>query len=185
MIGNHSYQWWIFPFQMCSIPMYFCLIAPLLREGKLRRGMFDFMFSYNLLGGFISFFEPSGLIHDYLFLTLHAFVWHMSLIFLGVYLGFSGKAGCEKKDYKSATVTFLGLCAVAFLINVALWNVSGGEVNMFFIGPANSSLAVFKVIAERCGWYVSTLLYIPCVCLGAYLTFLPFKMGRQRLKAMP
>ena len=27
-IGDHTYQWWIFPFQLCSVPMYLCLIAP-------------------------------------------------------------------------------------------------------------------------------------------------------------
>ena len=47
---------------------------------------------------------------------------------------------------------------------------------MFFIGPKNSSLVVFKWIAENFGWYVSTLLYIPSVCLGAYLIFLPVKI---------
>ena len=26
VIGNCSYQWWIFPFQLCSVPMYTCLI---------------------------------------------------------------------------------------------------------------------------------------------------------------
>jgi hypothetical protein len=46
---------------------------------------------------------------------------------------------------------------------------------MFFVGPSNSSLAVFSWISETFGWYVSTLLYIPSVCLGAYLFFLLFK----------
>ena len=48
-IGNHSYQWWIFPFQMCSIPMYLCIIAPMLKPGKVQKAMYDFMMIYNLL----------------------------------------------------------------------------------------------------------------------------------------
>ena len=35
-IGDHSYQWWIFPFQLCSVPMYLCLIAPFLKKGKVQ-----------------------------------------------------------------------------------------------------------------------------------------------------
>jgi hypothetical protein len=44
---------------------------------------------------------------------------------------------------------------------------------MFFVGPSNSSLAVFKDISQKFGWYVSTALYIPTVMLGAFLVFLP------------
>lgn len=32
-IGGGTYQWWIFPFQMCSIPMYFGLLAPAFKKG--------------------------------------------------------------------------------------------------------------------------------------------------------
>ena len=49
---------------------------------------------------------------------------------------------------------------------------SVGTINMFFIGPANSSLFLFSDIAKNCGWYVSTAIYIPTVCFGAYLLFL-------------
>lgn len=173
-IGEGSYQWWIFPFQLCSVPMYLCLIAPLLKPCKLSHGMYSFMMIYNLLGGFMAFVEPSGIVHGYWTLTLHAFIWHMLLVFVGLYIGFSGRGGWETKDYWIATKTFLGLCVVAFAINLLFWDVSEGTINMFFLGPKDSSLAVFKDIAKNFGWYVSTALYIPAVCLGSYIFFVPF-----------
>ena len=173
-IGEGSYQWWIFPFQLCSVPMYLCLIAPLLKPCKLSHGMYSFMMNYNLLGGFMAFVEPSGIVHGYWTLTLHAFIWHMLLVFVGLYIGFSGRGGWETKDYWMATKTFLGLCVVAFAINLLFWDVSEGTINMFFLGPKDSSLAVFKDIAKNFGWYVSTALYIPAVCLGSYIFFVPF-----------
>lgn len=179
-IGNETYQWWIFPFQLCSVPMYLCILAPLLKPGKVRTGMYNFMMIYNLLGGFMAFVEPSGLSHPYWTLTLHAFVWHMLLVFVGLYLAFSHRAGYTMRDYCWATATFLALCFIAFGINVLLWGVSGGTVNMFFVGPANSPLIVFETIAKRFGWYVSTILYIPVVCIGAFLFFLPFHIVGKR-----
>ncbi len=179
-MGEVGYKWWIFPFQMCSVPMYLCLIAPLLGKGPVAKGMYNFMMIYNLLGGFITFFEPSGINHAYWGLTIHAYVWHMSLVFVGLFLNFAGFGGRTMKDFRSATVTFVALCAVAFCINLACWDVSGGDINMFFVGPANSSLVVFKDIAQHCGWYVSTLVYIPAVCLGAFLIFLPFHLLEKR-----
>ncbi|MBQ6568701.1 MAG: YwaF family protein [Clostridia bacterium] len=181
-IGHGSYQWWIFPFQMCSVPMYLCFIAPFLKKGAVQKGMYNFLVFFNLMGGFISFFEPSGLIHEYWTLTIHAFLWHMSLVFLGLYIGFSKRAGSEKKDYLTACAAFVGLCIVAFCINLIFWKVSEGTINMFFVGPANNSLIVFKTIAEKFGWYISTLLYIPAVCLGAYIFYLPFHLFSKRAK---
>ncbi len=178
-IGEWGYKWWIFPFQLCSVPMYLCLIAPLLKPGRVSKAMYNFMMIYNLLGGFITFFEPSGINLSYWGLTLHAYTWHMTLVFVGLFLRFAGFGGRRMQDYWMASATFVALCAIAFCINVLLRDVSGGDINMFFVGPANSSLVVFKDIAERFGWYASTLLYIPAVCLGAYLIFLPVHLREK------
>ncbi|MBQ8497909.1 MAG: YwaF family protein [Clostridia bacterium] len=172
-IGNGSYQWWIFPFQLCSVPMYLCIIAAFLKPGKVQSGMYHFMTTFNLLGGIMAFIEPSGIVHKYWTLTLHAFLWHMALIFIGAYLIASGRFAKTRKDYVSAMIVFLVLAAFAFSINLIFWDASGGSINMFFVGPKNSSLIVFKQISEKFGWYISTLLYIPVVCLGAFIVYLP------------
>lgn len=172
-IENNEYAWWIFPFQLCSVPMYLCLIAVFLKPGAVQNGIYGFMTTYNLLGGLMAFIEPSGITHKYWTLTIHAYLWHMMLIFVGIYLIFSGRCAKTKKDFFHAAATFLVLCAVAFCINLIFWDASGGTINMFFVGPRNSSLAVFKDIAKKFGWYVSTALYIPAVTLGAFIIFLP------------
>ena len=172
-MSDNSYVWWIFPFQLCSVPMYLCIIAIFLKPSPLRNGIYGFMTTYNLLGGIMAFIEPSGITHGYWTLTLHAYIWHMLLIFIGIYLIASNHFAKTRKDYLHATVTFLVLCCVAFSINVIFHDVSDGTINMFFVGPSNSTLAVFKDIAEKFGWYVSTALYIPTVMLGAFLVYLP------------
>lgn len=168
---GEGYPWWIFPFQLCSIPMYFCIIIPFLKKGKLQRAMYNFTVVYNLLGGAIAFIEPSGLLHGHWTLTMHSLIWHMILVFVGLYIGFSGHACSEKGDYKSATVTFLVLCVIAFAINCIFRRVSRGTINMFFIGPSVSSLIIVKQIGEMFGWYVGTLCYIPAVCLGGFAVY--------------
>ncbi len=179
-IGNRSYQWWIFPFQLCSVPMYLCLIAPCLKAGKVQQGMYNFMMTFNLLGGLMAFIEPSGIVHEYWTLTLHAFIWHMLLVFVGLYLGFSNRGGKTMKDYRLAIITFLALCVIAFTLNLCLAGVSQGSVNNFYIGPSLSPLAIFKDIAKNFGWYICTILYIPVVSLGAFLLFLPFHLHHKK-----
>ena len=171
-INSDEYSWGIFPFHLCSVPMYLCIIVPFLKNKKMQNGIYSFMMIYNLLGGFMAFVEPSGILHSYVTLTLHASLWHMTLVFIGLYLIASNRGGRTIKDYWASTIIFLILCVIAFLINLIFWDVSNGDINMFFVGPRNSSLIVFKQISERFGWYVSTILYIPTVCFGAYLIFL-------------
>lgn len=172
-VEDNAYAWGDFPFQLCSIPMYLCLIAPLLKPGKVQKQMYTFMVLFNLLGGAIAFTEPSGLFHGYWFLTCHALAWHMFLVFIGLFICFSGRAGYEKKDYWGAVKLFVILCAIAFLINWGAQSFFDAKINMFFVGPGDSTIVVFKQISQWFGWYVSTAIYIPAVCLGAFLIFLP------------
>ena len=172
-INDNCYAYNIFPFQLCSVPMYLCLIAAFLKPGKVLDGIYGFLTTFNLLGGIMAFIEPSGINHKYWTLTIHAYLWHMMLVFIGFYLIASGRFLKHTKNFFYATATFVVLCAVAFGINLLFWDVSGGTINMFFVGPRNSSLFIFKDIAKNFGWYISTLLYIPVVTLGAYIVFLP------------
>lgn len=169
VIEDNAYSWGDFPFQLCSVPMYLCLIAPWLKPGKVQRGMYSFMVLYNLLGGAISFAEPSGLLLDHWFLTLHALVWHMLLVFIGLFICFSGRGGNRRSDYWPATWTFIALCGVAFGLNCFVQFGLGEHMNMFFVGPGNSPIVVFKQFSEWFGWYINTPIYIFAVCLGAYL----------------
>ena len=171
-LNDHRYYWGEFPFQLCSIPMYLCMVVPFLKPGKLQRSLCSFMVLYNLLGGAISFAEPSGLLHEYWFLTMHSLAWHMILVFIGLLICFSKRGGNQQGDYAGATWVFLGLSVVAFILNLLVQTLAHEHMNMFFVGPGNSPLAVFSLFSEWFGWYVNTFIYLFAVSLGAYLIYL-------------
>lgn len=178
--GDRSIVWYAFPFQLCSIPMYFCLIAPFLKEGRLKNAMYCFMSTFNLLGGIAAVIEPSGVFGDCLMLTIHSCIWHMSLIFIGLYLVASGRGVKCIKDYRASVITFLVLCGIAFSLNVIFGEVSDWSINMFFVGPSRTTLVVFSTIYDKFGWVVSTALYIPVVCLGAYVIYLLIRLYQKK-----
>lgn len=180
VLCDGSYPWWIFPFQLCSIPMYLCLIAPFLKAGFVRDCLYNFMLAFNLMGGFVAFLEPSGLLHEYWSLTLHAFVWHMTLVFVGLYLGFSRRAGRKLTDFRYAVLCLLMLSLIAFGLNVLLSAPSKGTANLFFVGPGPSPIVVFKDISAACGWYVCTPLYLLALCIGGFLFYAPFCVIGQK-----
>lgn len=181
VVGGGQYQWWIFPFQLCSVPMYLCPLAALLPECKARKAIYDFMLSYNLMGGFVALLEPSGLVHEYWTLTLHAFVWHILLVFLGLYLWLSGRAGRSIRDFRYPAALYMVLAVVAFIFNITLAGPAKGDINMFFVGPRTSPIVVFETIAQNFGWYVCTPLFLFASSVAAFVIFaLMCKIGNAK-----
>lgn len=177
-INNETYAWWIFPFQLCSIPMYLCIISLFLPNGKLRSFLFEFMFSITMFTGFISFLEPSGLNHPWLFLTYHSYIWHMLLVFLGLYLYMSKRACTTKIGYLKAIITFIVLVGIAQLLNITI--IKPG-FNMFYISPyVQSSLVVLSTIWIKFGWIPCMLCYVIGVSLAASVVYYIFYSFRKR-----
>ena len=125
VIGNNSYQWWIFPFQLCSVPMYLCIICACCKSEKFNSWLYEFMFAFNFFGGIITFIEPSGINHPYVTLTLHAYIWHLLLIFIGFYLYFSKRAcrnwkGCDSCACSNHQRCVTGLWWNKYVLHFAL-----------------------------------------------------------------
>ncbi|MBE6595128.1 MAG: hypothetical protein E7644_04955 [Ruminococcaceae bacterium] len=171
VLGNHSFVWGEFPFQMCSMPMYLCPVAVLCKNERVQKAAYGFMMCFNLLGGFAGVFEPSGVLLNRVALTVHAVAWHYGLVFLGFYILFSGRAGRTLRDYFDVVKLFLGLCFVAFVINTLIGITVDATANMFFVGPNEAPIIVFNAIARKYGWAASTLIYLPVTSLAAGLIF--------------
>lgn len=172
IVNNGSYDFSVFPFQLCDVPMFMCLIIPFIKNKKIEMGMYNFMVSYNLLGGFITFFEPSSLCRPYLFMTLHGFLWHIILVFIGIYLFISERCLKDKKSFMGSVKVYLFFCLIALIINFSLWNVSEGKINAFYLGPAISPVVIFSSISSKLGWFVNMIVFILTVTLGARLVYM-------------
>lgn len=180
VVNGRSYDWWYFPFQLCSVPMYLCLIIPLLSGPKFaraRRAVCTFIQDYGLLGGVMALAEPSGLFHPYWALTLHGLCWHFTLIFLGLYCAESGESGREPAAFLHTLPLFCVCCAAAMLINVAAHPY--GDADMFYISPyyPNGQI-VFHEIALEIGIAAGNLIYLTGVVLGGFICHL----GCSRLR---
>lgn len=170
--SGEVYPWRIFPFQLCSIPMYLCIVLPLFRNSRIKDYIYDFLFIFSTLGGVMVLLVPSGVMSSYLTINIHSFLWHIILVFIGLFTVVTGKARVNIKAYGKAVTVFLICSVIAFIINVLLTDASKGEITMFFIGPNIPNVVVFKEIATNFGWYLATPLYLMCVCLGGYLVYI-------------
>lgn len=180
-IGNGRYPFDRFPFQLCSIPMYTCLIIPWLKDGRFKQTLYTFTASFGFMGGFVSYFSPESMCLGYVTLTLHSFTWHMLLVFLGLYLFFTGRAGKTKKDFLFAFIAYLVCCLIAFCINLACFHTDGADVNMFFVGPKPSPLVICRDIVKKFGWGANTLVYTAALSICAFAFYAVYLFIRKKI----
>ncbi len=162
------FDWWYFPFQLCSIPMYLCLLVPLQRSEKGLRDTATFLQDFGLLGGIMALAVPPGLMHPYWTMTLHGFIWHFILLFLGIFSDLCGMAGRTIRDYLRILPLFFGCCIAAVMINVLAGPT--GDADMFYLSPYHlSNQPIFHEISAAAGILPADLLYIAAMVLGGLL----------------
>lgn len=184
------YEVWYFPFQLCSMPLYLIPAYGLLKKysaaenGRsviLKKTILTFLQDYGFLGGFMSLVVHDGLIHPgHMILTAHGFIWHILLLLLSVFiyrrkLSFSGI-----KEFGYTVPLFLGLAAVAEIINITLHKF--GDCDMFYISPYhNSSQLVFCEIDRLIGRPAGILVYLLSIVLGAFIIHGIFYLANKLL----
>ncbi len=170
VVNGGQYDWWYFPFQLCSTPMYLCLIFPFFRKfPEVRRTICTYLQDFCLLGGVMALLEPSGLLHPYWTLTLHGLLWHILLIFLGLFVGLSRMAGRGIREYGKSLLLLWVFCLIAMGINIA----TKGQADMFYISPYYPvTQIVFYQISVRLGIFAGILIYLSAICLGGLIVHL-------------
>ena len=178
VMDNKTYDWWIFPFQLCSLPMYLCAILPFMKKSRWLIPLETFLMDFNLLGGLMALLVPDGLMHPYITLTLHAFVWHFLLLFVGFFIGFSRHGDTSLSGFIKTLPILLICIGAATLLNVLFH--SYGDINMFYISPYKiTTQPVFSQIMKRTGIWIGNLLYITAMCIASFLIHRMFATIRR------
>lgn len=177
IVNKGSFDWWYFPFQLCSVPMYLGLLYPVskkLTSIAVSDTLGTFIQDFAFLGGIMALAEPSGLMHPYWVLTLHGFIWHFILVFMGLYCAISRTGRQRTRDFLYTLPLFLLCALIATLINVV--SHPYGNADMFYISPyyPNGQI-VFHEIAVTIGTLPGNLLYLAAVILGGFICHLILK----------
>ena len=178
------YHWSLFPFQLCSIPMYTSAIMPLIKKDKIKKSLFSFMALYGMLGGLsVTIYQSSVLTWADYSLDYQSIVRHFMLVALGIYSATYLNIGSETfkkslKLYQYGTFTFLLFLVVAEIINLLIvlnhgYNEYTEGGNMFYISMFmfNLDIPVLSTVTSTCGWYIGFIAYTFVLMLGAFAIF--------------
>ena len=182
----HAFNWWYFPFQLCSVPMYLCLALPALKE-RGRTVVCTFLWSFTFLGTAAALIYPQDMLRPYTALTAHAFGWHLLLVFISFVCFFGRLAGDRARDFGGAVLLFLGLAGVATAVNVIgehAGTILGTYPNMFYISPYHlSDQPGFHGASQVIGIWPAIAVYLAgIVGIAAVLHGIYAKTWRFRVK---
>lgn len=176
--ASWHYQWYAFPFQFCSTPMYIMLLAGIIKKGKLYNHLTAYLATYALLGGLLVMFYPSTVFVDTIGINIQTMVHHGLQVYVGLFLLLRGSVSNKLLTLRRAFIVFATLLATALLLNylVPLAGVTD-TFNMFFISPKyDCGLPVLNSIQQNVPYVVFLLIYAVAFTLGAWLMLLGDKL---------
>jgi len=170
-----DYQWYAAPFQLCTMPIYVCLICLFLNKCKVRDALLSFVAYTTILGSIASAIIPDQLFVPDILINVHAMFLHLGSLVVSVYLLMSGEVKINIKSLLMGLIVFLIVVVIANTLNIAIYNsgvLKGETFNMLYISPYfESTLPVFDSIYNTVPYIVFLALYIVALSLGSYIIF--------------
>ena len=169
---NGIYDLSLLPFQLCSMPLYFCFLLPFIHSGRFRDALCCFIATYNLLGGLLALAFPAEIFARYITVTVQSLLWHYALIFLAVFQLAQRKTAFSLRNFVDCAGIFCVISAAAILINRICTPYSLRPMRLFFIGRQDPDIPVFHRLYSHFGWITSTVIFILSATAGSFIIWL-------------
>lgn len=174
-VVSWDYQWYAFPFQLCTTPIFVSIICLFLKKGKLRDSLLSYMAYITILGSISTIIVPDSCFINDILVNIHTMWLHLGSFVVSVYLLMSGEVKTNIQSLKRAIGIFLILVVIANFMNIFVYNtgiLKGETFNMFFISPYFiSTLPVFDVIQRNVPYLIYLLIYIWILIVGGLIIF--------------
>lgn len=165
-----SYQWYAFPFQFCSTPMYIYLLAALTKKGKLHDSFCAYLATYSVFAGICVMLYPNDVFCDTVGINIQTMVWHGSMVVIGGYLLGSGYVKLSNRTVLKAIPVFACAVAIAAVMNEIAHAAGISPFNMFFISPyEESTLPVYSLIHNAVPFPLNLMIYVLGFTVAAFL----------------
>lgn len=181
---SFDYQWYSFPWQFCSMPMYVGLLAGLIRHEKVHDALCAFLATYAMFAGLCVMVYPGDIYISTIGINIQTSICHGSMISVAIYLLYSGHVKLRHKTILGAMAVFGCAMLVAVIFNeiAALTGLLETEsFNMFYISRhQDPHLPVYSLIQPLLPYPLELIVYFSVFSLAAYVILLA-AMGIRKL----
>lgn len=156
----NEYQWYAFPFQFCSTPMYLYVIYGLSKNKKLDSHLLSFLATFSTFAGLAVMFYPISVYVSTVGINIQTMVHHGLMASVGLAL-LATKTEFNLKTLFKASTVFIILMAVAYLLNTLFQVfINDGTFNMFFISPEfGTEIPILSMIQPHVPHIVFLIVY--------------------------
>ena len=178
-----DYQWYSFPFQLCTTPIFVSLICIFLKKEKIREYLLSYIAYITILGSISTMIMPDSCFTSDILVNIHTMWLHLGSFVVSVYLLMTGEVKINIKNLIQAIIVFLIFVIISNTMNIIIYNLNilnGEEFNMFYISPYfESSLPVFDIIQRNVPYIIYLLIYILALPLGGFIIYIISNMIRE------
>ena len=180
-----DYQWYAFPFQLCSAPIYILPFVFLSKEGSaVRKATVAFMSSYVLFAGAAVMFYPVSVFVGTVGINIQTMVWHGTQVILGCFFLTKYRNELNAGFFLRGIPVFLIMVGIAVALDLIIPNFTDETFNMYFISPKfPSTLPVLSMLYGEepvIPWGLFFVIYLVGYTAAALLTFI---VGRAAARA--
>ena len=181
-----DFQWYSFPFQLCTTPIFVCLISAFLKKGKVRDSLFAYLGFFTILGSISTIFIPDSCFTSDILINIHTMWLHYGSFVVSIYLLMNKLIKVEIKSLFKGFIVFLIFVGIAIILNLSVYHsgiLNGETFNMFYISPYFiSSLPVFDVIQENVPYFLYLFIYIIALFLGGFIIYSIYYLCNKKHK---
>ncbi len=170
-----DYQWYAFPFQFCSVPMYVGLLSGFAR-GKLQSYLYSFLATFAVFAGACVMVYPGDVFTSSVWINIQSMVCHGSMLVVGIFLYYTGAAKAEHKTILRGMAVFSVAVCMAVVLNelaVVVGIVPNETFNMFFVSRhCEPSLPVYSSVQAVVPYPWCLFIYIAGFTTASYIMLL-------------
>ena len=164
LVGD--YQWYAFPFQLCSTPLYILPFVAFMKEGKVRDYFTSFISTFSLFGGLVVLLYPNDVFVTTLGINIQTMVHHGLQIMTGVFFAVYNRKKLNIKYFLKSILVFVGLLIIACLLNEIVYPLAidannNITFNMFYVSSHFANhLPILSFIYASVPYIAFLLLYL-------------------------
>lgn len=183
-----DYDWYAFPFQLCSTPHYVLPFIIFLPDSRVRDAFIGFMMFFSLVGGLCVFAYPEDCLVSTISVNIQTMLHHGMQITLAVFYAVHERRKLNIRYYLRAIPVFVCFMLTAFSLNLIVdaifraQGITGAEgFNMFYIGPiVDCSLPVLNIIYPLVPYPVFFCLYLFGFILCGFILYNVFYWSTRK-----
>lgn len=171
-----DYQWYAFPYQLCSTPLYILPVVAFMKEGKVRDFFTAYISTFALFGGIVVFIYPNDVFVRTAGINIQTMIHHGLQVVLGIYFAVYNRKKLNIKYFLKSIPVFVGLLLIACILNEVIYysvvSKIGETFNMFYISRHfDCTLVILNQIYLVVPWFVFLLIYVIGFAIASIAVF--------------